>query len=142
MTTPAETPMHSQPREESTSPSTNAGSADSPQTLATGGAPPIPRVSTAPEFPGFDIVRELGRGGMGVVYQAFDRKCRRMVALKTMQGIDASSLLRFKQEFRSLAGLNHTNLVTLYELFGDDLCNHGFCTLSDRGSARRDFDLA
>src|SRR5579883_1895336 len=127
MTTPAETPMHSQPREESAPPSTNPGSADSPPTLPTGGAPPIPKVSAAADFPGYDIVRELGRGGMGVVYQAFDRKCRRMVALKTMQGMDAHSLLHFKQEFRSLAGLNHANLVTLYELVGDGL--HWFFTM-------------
>ena len=44
-----------------------------------------------------------------------------------MQGLDAGSLLRSEQEFRSLAGLNHVNLVTLYELNGDG--PHWFFTM-------------
>jgi serine/threonine protein kinase len=98
--------------------STNQAPSRSFPTLPTGGAPPVPDVLALPALPGYDIVRELGRGGMGVVYQAFDRERQRQVALKTMQGVDARALLRFKQEFRSLAGLNHRNLVTLYELIG------------------------
>ncbi|MHB1557908.1 MAG: protein kinase domain-containing protein [Isosphaeraceae bacterium] len=69
-----------------------------------------------PVVPGYEIVRELGRGGMGVVYEAVDHARNARVALKTVRKTDASAIYRFKHEFRALADLSHPNLIPLFEL--------------------------
>ncbi|HEX7699223.1 MAG TPA: serine/threonine-protein kinase, partial [Kofleriaceae bacterium] len=70
----------------------------------------------------FDIRRQLGVGGMGIVYEAFDKQRSAAVALKTLKRLDATMLYRFKREFRFLTDVVHANLVQLYELFsaGDE----------------------
>ncbi len=64
----------------------------------------------------FEIVRRIGAGGMGVVYEALDADRGARVAIKTLLRADGEALLRFKREFRSLRDMHHPNLVTLFEL--------------------------
>lgn len=73
-------------------------------------------VTEAPRIEGYDILRELGRGAMGVVYLARDRFLERDVAIKlvaeselTIDGVD-----RFLREARAMARLSHPNVVTVY----------------------------
>jgi eukaryotic-like serine/threonine-protein kinase len=64
----------------------------------------------------YQLLRQLGRGGMGVVYEAVHINGGPPVALKTLQQQSASAIHRFKDEFRVLADLSHKNLVRLGEL--------------------------
>ena len=68
----------------------------------------------------FRVIRRLGAGGMGVVYEVDDRLRGEPVALKTLHRDGAADLYRLKREFRTLADVTHPNLVCLYELFVQD----------------------
>src|SRR5689334_2144989 len=68
----------------------------------------------------FEVLRRLGSGGMGVVYEARDRVHGNVVALKTLADAEPEALLRFKSEFRALQDVHHPNLVQLYELIEEN----------------------
>jgi hypothetical protein len=67
----------------------------------------------------FEIIRHVGAGGMGVVYEALDRELGVHVALKTLRAMTPDSLLRFKTEFRDFHTLQHPNLISLGELHSE-----------------------
>src|SRR5690606_13653795 len=74
-------------------------------------------------FPGgdrFELLGELGRGGMGVVYRVRDRERGERLALKGLRRVGPRAILRLKHEFRAVADLQHPNLIRLHELFEHD----------------------
>jgi serine/threonine protein kinase len=84
---------------------------------------PASAIQDEEHFPGtsrFWVLRQLGVGGMGAVYEVHDRERDEIVALKTFLRTGAADLYRLKREFRSLADVTHPNLACLYELFVED----------------------
>ena len=75
---------------------------------------------TGSSFAGrYQIIQELGKGGMGKVYKAKDTKLKRTVALKFLPQeltLDQVAIDRFQQEARAAAVLDHTNMCTVYEV--------------------------
>lgn len=70
--------------------------------------------------PRFELVNELGKGGMGIVYRARDKQRGGEVALKALREIEPNALLRLKREFRVMCDVRHPNLVRLGELLERD----------------------
>ena len=71
----------------------------------------------------YEILEEVGRGGMGVVYRARDTKLRRDVAIKVLPEAlvkDRERLARFEREARVLAALSHPNVATIHDLGHSD----------------------
>ena len=75
----------------------------------------------------FRVIRPIGEGGMGVVYEAEDVQRGQLVALKTLKHRDLDTLYRLKREFRALAHLSHPNLVDLYDMVVE--ADTGFLTM-------------
>ena len=93
----------------------------------------VPAVEIAPKIPDdgqpdllegqlidrYEIKKELGKGGMGVVYLAYDTKLKRQVALKLLPEhftTNIDRVRRFQQEAFTVSRLNHKNIVTIYDI--------------------------
>src|SRR5262249_38546761 len=67
----------------------------------------------------YQLIRQIGRGGMGEVYLAHDARLERQVALKLLPPQfteDAERVQRFRQEARAVSTLNHPNIITIHEI--------------------------
>src|SRR2546426_592444 len=82
------------------------------------------------------IQRLLGRGGFGVVYQAFDRQQNTVVAVKTLHRASADALYHFKREFRGLADITPRDLVRLRAAARQ--LAEGLCALHQANALHRD----
>ena len=89
---------------------------------------PRPGPAASPSAPAlrqvgdYRVIREVGRGGMGVVYEAEQVSLGRRVALKILPGVvakDRKALERFRREARAAARLHHTNIVPVFEVGQD-----------------------
>lgn len=86
---------------------------------ATGAGPIVSTPSSWPTIPGYEIVQELGHGGMGIVYKARQVKLRRLVALKVMMPELASNPTarkRFKREAEAMAAIEHDHVVSIFQV--------------------------
>jgi serine/threonine protein kinase len=70
-----------------------------------------------PEIPGYEVIREVGRGGMGLVYEGRQTRLNRLVALKVARAADFATpeqLIRFLVEGEMLARVQHPNIVQIH----------------------------
>jgi serine/threonine protein kinase len=121
-------PFHDEPAEGLLDPVRRSGPAGALQsdTLDALGLP-APTCQPYPAIDGFRIIRQIGRGGMGVVYEAQDERLGRKVALKVVSSsllLDPTRDLRFEREARAAARLHHTNIVPVFAFGRQDGCSY------------------
>jgi non-specific serine/threonine protein kinase len=80
------------------------------------GAPIPPDALLGQSIRYYLVERELGRGGMGIVYRGYDTRLERHVAVKILPASDPVRLARFRREAKLLAAMNHANVATIHGL--------------------------
>ena len=97
----------------------NVAREDTDATVDPGNEDSAAATTPAISVPGYEILQELGRGGMGVVYLARHRALKRLVALKMIRGgasAGPKELARFRTEAEAIARLQHVNIVQIFEV--------------------------
>jgi serine/threonine protein kinase len=93
------------------------------------GSTPDPGVPEGTTIGSYLLIREIGRGGMGVVYEAEQQRPKRAVALKVILGgrhVDPETIRMFRRETESLARLKHPSIAAIYESSTTDDGRHFF----------------
>jgi serine/threonine protein kinase len=88
------------------------------EALPTGPLPGLPALDR-PSVPGYEILEELGRGGMGIVYKARQTSLKRLVALKMIRDsafAGPEHRIRFRREAEAVARLQHANIIQIHEI--------------------------
>jgi eukaryotic-like serine/threonine-protein kinase len=111
-------------------------------------APPIAGtlrsiIGPRPYLKGYEIIGELGRGGMGIVYKANQQGLNRLVAIKMVLGGEHAreeDLVRFKIEAEAVASIQHPNIVQIYEVGEKDGTPYFSLEFIDGGTLHQKID--
>ena len=102
--------------------------------------PPVPNLPTRRKIGKYGLIKEIGRGGMGVVYHAHQDDLNRDVALKVIPSgpdADQTEVARFQAEAETAANLHHPNIVPVYDVGTADGLSYLAMELIDGGSLFR-----
>jgi WD40 repeat protein/tetratricopeptide (TPR) repeat protein len=114
-----DTPQHAKrvPHQHTPTVSLGAGALDPTATRPGSSSETEAEPEALPSIPGYEVLGELGRGGIGIVYKSRQVALNRIVAVKLIGGTaSTATLIRFRQEAEAVAKLQHPNIIQIFEV--------------------------